>query len=65
MNLAYNHQLTPDFGKAKDMERFISGTYWEKDIWNLNDSFWNDYSAGQKRFTTRRITFLNILNFCV
>lgn len=22
MNLAYNHQLTPDFGKAKDMERF-------------------------------------------
>ena len=49
MNLAYNHQLTPDFGKAKDMERFISGTYWEKDIWNLNDSFWNDYSAGQKR----------------
>ena len=57
MNLAYNHQLTPDFGKAKDMERFISGTYWEKDIWNLNDSFWNDYSAGQKRFTTRRITF--------
>ena len=57
MNLAYNHQLTPDFGKIRDMERFISGTYWENDVWNLNDSFWDDYSAGQKFFTSRRITF--------
>ena len=44
MNLAYNYQLIPDLRKVKDMERFIAGAYWENDVWNLNDPFWDDYS---------------------
>lgn len=46
MNLAYNYQLIPDLRKVKDMERFIAGSYWENDVWNLNDPFWDDYSIG-------------------
>lgn len=57
MNLAYNYQLIPDLRKVKDMERFIAGSYWENDVWNLNDPFWDDYSIGKKSFTSRRITF--------
>lgn len=57
MNLAYNYQLIPDFGRIKDMEQFIAGSYWEKDIWNLNDPFWDDYNAGKKFITSRRIIF--------
>lgn len=47
MNLAYNYQLIPDLRKVKDMERFIAGSYWENDVWNLNDPFWDDYSIGK------------------
>ena len=64
MNLAYNYQLTPDFARIRDMEQFIAGTYWEKDIWNLNDLFWDDYNTGRKSFTSRRMFFQNIQNFC-
>lgn len=59
MNLAYNYQLIPDLRKVKDMERFIAGSYWENDVWNLNDPFWDDYSIGKKSFTSRRITLYN------
>lgn len=57
MNLAYNYQLTPDFERIKDMEQFIAGSYWEKDVWNLNDPFWDDYNTGRRSFTSRRIIF--------
>lgn len=57
MNLAYNYQLIPDFGRIKDMEQFIAGSYWEKDVWNLNDPFWDDYNTGKKTFTSRRMIF--------
>ena len=50
MNLAYNYQLTPDFERVKDMEQFIGGSYWEKDVWNLNDPFWDDYNTGRRSF---------------
>lgn len=57
MNLAYNYQLIPNFERVKDMEQFIAGSYWEKDVWNLNDSFWDDYNTCRKSFTSRRMTF--------
>lgn len=57
MNLAYNYQLIPDFERIKDMEDFLAGSYWERDVWNLNDPFWNDYNTGRKGFTSRRIIF--------
>ena len=57
MNLAYDYQLIPDPGRIRDMENFIAGSYWEKDVWNLNDPFWDDYSTGRKAFTSRRIIF--------
>lgn len=57
MNLAYNYQLIPNFERIKDMEQFLAGSYWEKDIWNLNDPFWDDYNAGKKWITSRRVIF--------
>lgn len=57
MNLAYNYQLIPNFERVKDMEQFLAGSYWEKDIWNLNDPFWNNYNTGRRWITSRRIIF--------
>lgn len=59
MNLAYNYQTIPacTHGKIAEMQAFLSGTYWENDVWNLSDPFFDEYRTGTTGNAVRRVIF--------
>ncbi len=59
MNLAYDYQFTPDpdCGKATEIKAFLRGTYWENDIWELKNPFFDEYRNSSADHAARRIVF--------
>lgn len=59
MNLAYDDQFmpTPDFGRIRELELFLQGTCWEKDIWNLADPFFDEHRNSAADYDVGCIVF--------
>lgn len=59
MNLAYDDQFmpTPDFGRIRELELFLQGTCWEKDIWNLADPFFDEHRNSAADYDVGCIAF--------
>jgi hypothetical protein len=57
VNFAYNHPI-PDYGKKAEMEAFLRNTYWDKDIWDVKNQFFDEYhTASSNSNSARRIVF--------
>jgi integrase len=57
VNLAYSHP-TSDCDKKSEMEAFLRNTYWDNDIWDIKNRFFDKYStASDNSCAVRRIVF--------
>lgn len=56
MNLAYNYQLVFDCRRRTEMEAFLQDTYWDNDVWDIKNPFFDEYRSAAK-YTSRQIVF--------
>jgi integrase len=59
MNQAYDYQFDPYPSRRKiaEMKAFLRGVYWERDVWDLKDPFFNEYRNSTADSTERRVVF--------
>jgi len=57
MNLAYNYQQISENSKIAEMKTFLRGTYWENDVWDISDPFFDGHRPGGMDSAVRRVVF--------
>jgi len=57
VNLAYDYQQKSSCSRIAEIEAFLRGTYWENDVWDIKNPFFDEYRISTSNCNARRVVF--------